>query len=233
MSALGIAYVDESDVPVLHLDAIKGAKSVLQLAAAEEYRVCFSLTNVDSAKKRGVGREVFLPGAHSDVGGGYVNNDSESKTVFVGSATSSIVEYLRQNGWHSDRELDHVVIDSVESSHRFEEFRVARKDISNQYSFIPLRLMADYATEEGLSVLPKLKAVFNPSLIPRELKNQIEQYAKGNDSKASDWQRNEPSLNALRHDFLHFSSRSELGFHLRTLDIGNGRKRPFRRVYNG
>jgi hypothetical protein len=44
-----------SDVKILHLDAIKDARKVYHLAAAEEHRACFSLTNIESAKKAGVG----------------------------------------------------------------------------------------------------------------------------------------------------------------------------------
>ncbi|MFL0799239.1 MAG: DUF2235 domain-containing protein [Agarilytica sp.] len=61
----------KSNVDSLHLDAITHAKKVYHLAAAEEHRLCFSLTDISSAKKKGTGEEYFLPGVHSDVGGGY------------------------------------------------------------------------------------------------------------------------------------------------------------------
>lgn len=60
-----------TDVKILHLDAIKHARKVYHLASAEEHRACFSLTNIHSAKTAGIGEEYFLPGVHSDIGGGY------------------------------------------------------------------------------------------------------------------------------------------------------------------
>lgn len=230
VSALGIAYIDMSDVAALHLDAIREAQAVLHLAAAEEYRICFSLTNIDSAVSSGKGWEVFLPGAHSDIGGGYVHEAGEAqKEVYTGDAASSIAEYLTENGWYEGDELYQYPSDKGRSP----RILVNRSNISNQYSFIPLRLMADYAKEQGLGVKDKLYAKYDPKDVPAEVRGRIEAYgAARGPSKASDWHSNDPALRTLRHRCLHLSSQNSMGYHMRLIREDRA-ARPFRKVYSG
>ena len=76
-TALGIG---SSNTISLNLDAITHAKQVIQLAAADEHREYFSLTNIRSARSNG--REIFLPGVHSDIGGGYRDAGSEKQIIY-------------------------------------------------------------------------------------------------------------------------------------------------------
>jgi len=76
-TALGIGY---SNTISLNLDAITHAKQVVQLAAADEHREYFSLTDIHSA--RGNGREIFLPGVHSDIGGAYRDAGNEKQVIY-------------------------------------------------------------------------------------------------------------------------------------------------------
>lgn len=64
-------FKDTSDVKTLHLDAITNVKKVFQICATDEFRLNFNLTNIKSAINAGKGIEIFIPGAHSDIGGGY------------------------------------------------------------------------------------------------------------------------------------------------------------------
>ena len=50
-------------------------KWVVQLASADEHRENFSLTNINSSLRAGVGVELRLPGVHSDIGGSYAERD--------------------------------------------------------------------------------------------------------------------------------------------------------------
>jgi len=59
------------DVLQLGLDLGSIPKNVVHLTARDEYRENFSLTNINTSLKAKVGVEVSLPGAHSDIGGGY------------------------------------------------------------------------------------------------------------------------------------------------------------------
>jgi hypothetical protein len=187
VSAFGIAYIDTSDVRSLHLDAVKQAKAVYHLAAAEEYRLCFSLTNIDSAVSAGNGCQIFLPGAHSDIGGGYVPNDSESKIVWTEDGSESIQEFLEIYGWAKvgetrvvrQRDLlqrrDDMMPMRPDNSGRAPKFdrvhliwserylKIERRHISNRYSFIPLLLMAEFAREQGLIYDPELETKYDPA----------------------------------------------------------------------
>lgn len=61
-----------NDVSELGLSIPEGVKHVVHLVAANEYRGNFALTTVDTAKGLGANCiEYVLPGAHSDIGGGY------------------------------------------------------------------------------------------------------------------------------------------------------------------
>lgn len=117
-----------SDVKILHLDAIKNARKVYHLAAAEEHRACFSLTNIESAKKACVGEEYFLPGVHSDIGGGYrdlddgggereeyelMNDDKTSIAIYqsmrIGGLFLDYKAFMREianEGWYKPCALD-------------------------------------------------------------------------------------------------------------------------------
>ena len=75
VASYGVAhYNDTSD---LSLDAIRVARKVVHIAAGEEHRKNFRLTNIASAINAGVGIELFFPGVHSDIGGGYTDNYTE------------------------------------------------------------------------------------------------------------------------------------------------------------
>lgn len=56
---------------LLDMKAVTEAEKVIHLAAADEHRLDFPLTNIRSAKLKGNGKEYFLPGVHSDIGGSY------------------------------------------------------------------------------------------------------------------------------------------------------------------
>jgi len=69
-----------NDTRTLKLDTIRKAKQVVHLVAAEEHRKNFSLTDIASTGNKG--RELFLPGVHSDIGGGYREGASEDQGIY-------------------------------------------------------------------------------------------------------------------------------------------------------
>ncbi|MBV6881793.1 hypothetical protein AXA65_17090 [Chryseobacterium sp. FP211-J200] len=77
VSSYGLFH--DNDVQDLSLDAVNKAQKVVQLAAADEYRKNFALTNIKNAGFKGI--ELYLPGVHCDVGGAY-NNMGYEKTAF-------------------------------------------------------------------------------------------------------------------------------------------------------
>ncbi|KFA91396.1 T6SS phospholipase effector Tle1-like catalytic domain-containing protein, partial [Archangium violaceum] len=74
-TAMGLSNVNE-----LGLDAISAADSVYHLAALDEHRANFALTNIKSAG--GKGKEILLPGVHSDIGGSYNTREVENIQIY-------------------------------------------------------------------------------------------------------------------------------------------------------
>jgi len=207
--------VHKNDSSDLNLDAVKKAERVVQLAAAEEHRKNFRLTNIASAKKKGL--QIFLPGVHSDVGGGYneLGDATEEKLQILdldglfglNNAGKSALEreqrWLLQSGWYSQEEINAV------SS--FNELTVTRRGISNRYSYLPLLLMSRLAGEAGVAFSPRIETTYP---VPEKLKvarKEIDSYVAGvsggRESHADDWFRSSsPMMKDLRHRFLHFSA---------------------------
>jgi hypothetical protein len=72
-------YSFGNDVKTLDLNAIKKSKKVFQICATDEFRKKFALTNIKSAGKNGT--EIFLPGCHTDIGGGYLDGEDSTEKV--------------------------------------------------------------------------------------------------------------------------------------------------------
>ncbi|MDB4985159.1 MAG: hypothetical protein JWN04_337, partial [Myxococcaceae bacterium] len=99
VSSYGLPIQHSGNVKKLKLDAIRHARAVLQLAAAEEYRENFSLTTIESAGSKG--RHVYLPGAHSDIGGCYEDGMVEEKILYKGDGVDDIAKFLLARGWYT------------------------------------------------------------------------------------------------------------------------------------
>lgn len=206
VASYGFNHTD--DTRDLELDAIASAQRVVQLAAAEEHRKNFPLTNIASANN---GREVFLPGAHSDVGGGYPDNmDEEDLQVFdidtawLNKAESGAIAreraWLVYSGWYT--------ADELQETNAWNEVKATRKGIRNHYSRIPLHLMGRFAGQSGVNFTVRMATV-HP--IPQELsavQAMIDRYvAAGGTSSPRDWfYNNSEWMKTLRHGYLHFSA---------------------------
>lgn len=201
-------YNDTAD---LQLDAIANSEKVVQLAAAEEHRANFRLTNIASA---GAGEEYFLPGAHSDVGGGY--NDSvdevDCQLYRAGSLASlgpleTNRKWLADAGWFHQNEL--AVLPDPPT------IWGTRRGISNLYSLIPLKVMGKFARNNGVYIASKLErdhAVPEENSVLASADAAIEKMIASNGGKTpSTWFKDDPSSDpawhkALRHGYLHFSA---------------------------
>lgn len=229
----GVA-LDKSDVSTLKLNAVANAKKVVQLAAADEYRKNFSLTDIMSAG-RNKGIQLFLPGAHSDIGGGYrapvANKPSEEQVIYRSFVMNDVEKEKRRlidTGWYKENEIAIVTYPVYEGIDEY-VIKVTRARVSNEYRTIPFNLMAEYAKECGINFKPKITKEAVPTML-KTVDGKIRQYigSAGGQSKAGDWTRNEPWLATLRHEHLHFSARYEIGHGPRF----SGGKR-VRKVYRG
>lgn len=93
----------------LNLNAVSEAKAVVHLVAKDEYRKNFSLTNIKSKGSK----EIFLPGAHSDIGGGY-KDDMYEENIQVLDLKSEAralmpIHSIREMGPVHSKTLDDVI----------------------------------------------------------------------------------------------------------------------------
>ncbi|MCP3891123.1 MAG: DUF2235 domain-containing protein, partial [Desulfobulbaceae bacterium] len=138
----------------LNLDAISYAKDVVHLAAAEEYRKNFSLTNTNSAGDK----EIYLPGVHSDIGGGYPDNYDESGLVVYKGLQNEVEtekSRLENSGWFSPGQLEAVEPPTYRSvqQNKIWKLQIKERIVKNEYDKIPLHIMAEFARESGIDLL--------------------------------------------------------------------------------
>lgn len=188
---MGVRKDDDDNVAELSLNAVFHAEETFHLTAADEHRFHFSLTTTKSAGKRG--REICLPGAHSDIGGGYREIAHEEMSILGSTstidnfgliegvklqgsdATPQEIENDRRQliaaGWFKENEIHIENHDKVSLKGELIEKRVlsvTRRNISNSYSKLPLNIMVKQARTKGI--------VFNGAIdrdekIPDELTN--------------------------------------------------------------
>ncbi len=223
----------DDDTKDLNLDAVSDAERVVQLAAADEHRQKFALTNIKSCGPGSAkAAEVFLPGVHSDIGGGYSGSEQSDLPVFMTpysdsgnpKAMAGYDSYTRklheeaaarmekERLWYIEQgwcDKEHAIVQS-------NALRITRSGLSNLYSRIPLRIMMEFGMKAGVG--------FNMELVeatPLTAMNQIKTdggqplpeylmaYARAaTRSTPGDWHYVSPPswVLQLRRKFLHVSS---------------------------
>ncbi|BAU18564.1 conserved hypothetical protein with DUF2235 domain [Prevotella intermedia] len=149
-------------------------KTVVHLVAANEYRRFFPLTTVSSA--HGLDKscmEYVLPGAHSDIGGGY--NDIEVEFLYMkedyppkeflekGNRNRKFrgymsLETLRDKEWISKEDFSKALRKYQERTYRNIDSRTKKRKgvapyrgIYNTYARIPLQIMYQVAESKGIA----------------------------------------------------------------------------------
>lgn len=221
----GVAHWN--DTWELNLDAISDADQVVQLAAAEEHRANFRLTSIGSGSGSGAGAgncEIYLPGVHSDIGGGY-------NSTSPGQASESLLFWTERiyGIFSSDSEMarmqaeyDWVLKQGWSGTHGNTLYKGTidqwpgkilyvmgkRTGRTNAYCLIPLGMMIEYAKEQGLN-FSNGHPVTDPYLQgwQTKLKNYAKSKRASGGSKPEDWfHRTDQDLPTLRAKYLHFSA---------------------------
>jgi len=133
-------YSFRNDVPELHLnfdDPTLG--KVVQLRAADEYRVNFSVTNIASARSQGKGVELLLPGAHSDIGGGYQRSVAE-KLEYKSPAQYKQATFFKEQGWYIPGQLVSSLRDQGQGVPKLRVLAGTRT-VPNTYQYVSLAIM--------------------------------------------------------------------------------------------
>lgn len=209
--------VHSNDTSDLDLDAIRDAEYTFQLAAGDEHRSNFRLTDIQSAAD---GRQIYLPGVHSDIGGGYQDRSGESDLQAVDLDWRGIARrsadlaslrrernWLIQRGWYTDSELS-------QPNYAW-EILGNRSGIRNTYANLPLNMMADEAQPRGVPFRGSLATrhpIPSEGIVQRVRALIDASIAAGNVEKGEAYkdywlQMSEPNLNAVRHKYIHMSSR--------------------------
>ncbi len=219
VASYGLAHYN--DTSELSLDAISAAAQVIQLAAAEEHRENFRLTNIASASGRN-SCNIYLPGVHSDIGGGYNANAREELTLWSGTGSAlsptlntgsaAEVSWLVDQGWFRRSEL--TISSRPAGRYAIEErIRGVRTVRSFEYSYIPLKILADYSAEQDLNFtnLPRSSDSFLAGFERRVRgyadRKRATRRSGGTPSRPTDWFHvADPDLSIARHDYFHFSA---------------------------
>ncbi len=202
------------------------ARRVLHLVALDEYRENFSVTNIASARQASaiifgaslpIGFELGIPGAHSDVGGGYNCDvgkpETENRyippnsTIIEGDGQSvtlpSAQPFVYAQGWYQPSQLHQ------DARGRWRHIR----QISGDYYKVALSIMVDVAEAHTRTQYKKVDIVSKTPEIA-QVQSKLRAFAKANvfglgKPTRMDWALNEQlgdeAAKAFRNKYLHLS----------------------------
>lgn len=177
-------------IPIIHgdtkqlgLDAVKKSYFTLQIAADNEYRDNFDLTNIDSTGVKGL--QFILPGVHSDIGGCYVNQNEEKVDLYTereneGRKCEQFRKILIEEGWYTPEEI---VVKKIISVHKYgvntKYILVGTRRPFNMYDKVSLNTMFHYSSLDQFGVkydtgLKERHKIMDPFLI--EIYDQLKHY---------------------------------------------------------
>lgn len=227
-AALAQMPTHDENIEILHLNSIGRARRVVQLRAADEYRVNFAITDISSAGGRGT--ELVIPGSHADVGGGYPEGGEEVVVArpFNLKKVSQLKEVFANEGWFTQEEM---------SSGSWFEVRAIREKILKGYSDIPLHMLAEKGNESRkemfkINFIKDKHPINSPTL--QTIYYDLKEYADNLYLDNKDYRTYIEcfDLQNLRHDYLHWSSNiNGLGEFVVNMPRKKGDKHE-RKVYN-
>lgn len=175
--------VQYNDIRDLGLNSISKAKYIVHMVAGEEHRKNFSLSPIIKSQNH---IELYLPGVHCDVGGSYTEGRPEGiapgvapdpdgehvlakdycDNTLASARLTNFRNILMQEGWFTKDQI--TICDAFSTPYKYDPARSSRYDtqqlisqrayISNQYSFIPLHMMCNFAIEREVKLdFTKLK----------------------------------------------------------------------------
>lgn len=156
-----------NDTEQLHLNFDSGyANKVVHLVALDEYRANFPLTNINSALglsarngKGKMGYELRIPGAHSDVGGGYLSWTEQRNLVSCAQAQGvKFTQFVYSKGWYT------------EAQHQGRGWFARR--INPQFHKVALGIMLDKIRKYAqLNISQSIAAVNGSDTVSQTIKN--------------------------------------------------------------
>lgn len=194
-----VASVLGHNTDSLHLRfAPNAAYKVFHLVAGDDYRHYFPCTTIASAVAQTVrtdgesfpmGYELRIPGAHSDVGGGYHPAALEERSI-----SFAMQDFVYDKGWFKPSDQKDV-------------FAPHRRMVLGEYHKVGLALMVDAAHKYTATQYPAklLMAPKDPAVL--SIRETLRAVAK--EGKRSVWdldaELGQDAARAFRHQFLHMS----------------------------
>lgn len=163
--SVGGVPIIHGDTKQLGLDAVKKAYFTLQIAADNEYRDNFDLTDIDSTGVKGL--QFILPGVHSDIGGCYVNQNEEKVDLYTereneGRKCEQFRKILIEEGWYTPEEI---VVKKIISVHKYgvntKYILVGTRRPFNTYDKVSLNTMLYYSSQDQFGVKYSQKGMDN------------------------------------------------------------------------
>lgn len=252
VASYGILHLN--DVIELQLKLKGRAKKIVQLAAADEYRNNFKLTNIDSSVKAGVGYQLTMPGVHSDIGGGYGEISDEKR--YLGeymlygdneSAAKKELEKIKkryiEEGWYQPEQFmitkelktNFSKLDTLSYSHLYTLYGV-RKELSNSYQYIPFAIMKTFCEKYGNMIfdndeIGKMYSIKKNEKELMSVQNKLYNYAISNDGINSlSVTLPKEQLMWVRNKYLHRSNKDDATL---TMDGRYVNGRPERDILKG
>lgn len=236
----------DTDTKELHLNFERGyASKVFHLTAADEYRLYFSLTNINSAIRHGFGMEVAISGAHADVGGSYAS--AVQKSFLVEENFQGMKNWFQNQGFFKENDINWLesrihqtrmgVIETpgkmtatrkhiIPNDYARVAFKIMRLIVETHCSDKSIAFNRDVTTKRETSTFPEIIELLN-KLPYRIQRASQDTWAKSYNFELSQYYSPEQVRN-IRYKYIHWSAKNELGYELRTK---NGL--PYRKIHEG
>ncbi len=207
----------------------KKITKVFHIAAGDEYREYFSLTNIMAARREKYGYEVVMDGAHSDIGGSYPSGLNDSYHI----TTDALKNWFIDKGFYTAQQIKSV---------GKQEYVASRQNIPNDYHKIALKTMRLMTQQYGQIQFKDDIVTYENRNLKGIVKNLINSHPAAV-VKTAAWGKvldlrlqDQGQIRNLRNQYLHWSAKKTYGGGM-TEDLGysirlkNGL--PYRKIHNG
>ena len=189
VSSDSFTHYDDVNEMGLDIGQPQGINYIAHLTAQNDYREHFPLTPIHGAIKDGIGFECSLPGAHSDIGGGYSEIAKEEsrflgfkeKQLNIGNLSPIRNEYIDYNwfikkGYYLPKQIIEKTRSylDINGKHVPKMALYANRTIKFHYQFIPCNIMyeiakrkANFSLKKGTYFEKHLKEMKNISLLKK------------------------------------------------------------------
>lgn len=175
-----ITSLQKNNIKDYKLAMRDNVEEIVHLVAADEHRLFFPLTTIQTSLDAGCGYELVLPGSHCDLGGGDADIQTENftQTIAAFEKKFSLAKYLMDEQWYPETEPEIYGVGSLALSLKYNLVR----RVTVGYNRIPLAMMLHYAALLG-KIKVKEKDDKDRTKVHKELeplKERFVNYARNN-----------------------------------------------------